>query len=610
MLPKYCSQNWTCQLERTTILQCNAQAHRVMFMFIHTLKCDSLDECYNIKSNKTHIDNLLIELYQKELTKQPMISDPSLVETMSQNKYEDLFIDKNDDDDDRNELTPQQFDRVETIDNGITWSIKTKFATTDHHLILCVARNEIGDSVSTKIIIPSELNQGRPYQVMVYDERAQDDEFVVGDKIKIEFLYNNILYDPKFYFLSKPDSCKDVDIVTGSFAGSKNLLYTQVVGLDFTYLTEECNYNYSLDLRVSAHPYFTSETEIKPTNPIIEYSLNVLSPIYPSFLHNNINSSVQTNNATANKTNLVYTTTKDLKVKSDSTVIFDCQSIGRPKPNIVWFKNNNLLSLTAEEKYKLENGLLKLFRTHPVDSGVYECRVSNRLGRLSRSFNLQVETLTHKMNKRQIVAIVLISIAVFILSILLAIALFYVIHQKREHNKLKKKHEDLINFLNGSGELDLEDELLINTKLENLQKLKFDDQKWEIEPTQFIIYQGNIFVIKYFDNLFLFRIFKDRVLGSGNFGKVCLGSVSNEQIRDETQINSDQLDAENSGNKLAHRFSIKRNIKDEESTSEFTELFIPKSSRLAAVKMVKGKSFIDYSDCLLCLKINKYLFCK
>lgn len=35
---------------------------------------------------------------------------------------------------------------------------------------------------------------------------------------------------------------------------------------------------------------------------------------------------------------------------------------------------------------------------------------------------------------------------------------------------------------------DIAEELLINTKLENLERLKFDDQKWEIDETRFLIF--------------------------------------------------------------------------------------------------------------------------
>lgn len=48
----------------------------------------------------------------------------------------------------------------------------------------------------------------------------------------------------------------------------------------------------------------------------------------------------------------------------------------------------------------------------------------------------------------------------------------------------------MIGFLNGGNDLpeDIAEELLINTKLENLERLKFDDQKWEIDETRFLIF--------------------------------------------------------------------------------------------------------------------------
>ena len=54
----------------------------------------------------------------------------------------------------------------------------------------------------------------------------------------------------------------------------------------------------------------------------------------------------------------------------------------------------------------------------------------------------------------------------------------------------------LIDFLKedmGDEGLDLDDNEIINKKLENLKRLKFDDQKWEIQATNFIIlYRKNI----------------------------------------------------------------------------------------------------------------------
>jgi hypothetical protein len=52
---------------------------------------------------------------------------------------------------------------------------------------------------------------------------------------------------------------------------------------------------------------------------------------------------------------------------------------------------------------------------------------------------------------------------------------------------MQKKHKKLLNFLTG-GEDVLDEDELINLKLENLEKLKFDDEKWQIDPVRFIIH--------------------------------------------------------------------------------------------------------------------------
>lgn len=58
----------------------------------------------------------------------------------------------------------------------------------------------------------------------------------------------------------------------------------------------------------------------------------------------------------------------------------------------------------------------------------------------------------------------------------------------------------MIEFLNGGSNLDedLANELLINTRLENIQSLRFDDEKWEIDETRFLIFGKYIFYINNF----------------------------------------------------------------------------------------------------------------
>ena len=64
-----------------------------------------------------------------------------------------------------------------------------------------------------------------------------------------------------------------------------------------------------------------------------------------------------------------------------------------------------------------------------------------------------------------------------------------------------------MNFLEGGDDADenLEEIQLINTKLENLEKIKFDDQKWAIDPTRFIIHGRHLSNVPY--HIFFTHIF-------------------------------------------------------------------------------------------------------
>lgn len=97
----------------------------------------------------------------------------------------------------------------------------------------------------------------------------------------------------------------------------------------------------------------------------------------------------------------------------------------------------------------------------------------------------------------------------------------------------------------------------------------------------------------------------DKVLGEGNFGRVCLATVSSgDQLRDESEVNNQwpndsTLGLPNAvGSKLKSRFSFKRGAntysptRSNEESSKMEDIKEPllnkKGSRLAAAKMVKG----------------------
>ena len=146
-------------MSKRTTVQCNAQAHKVTDMFIYVVDCGTVSECNATKMNISSVDDFL---YQLELgTEAVKAADDGGVgggggggddfEPKSKKKKISLS--------DYDDAEPDEPESVQH-DNGLTWSIKTKFRVRGFHLIVCIARNEIGDSVTTKLILVIEcVNQ-------------------------------------------------------------------------------------------------------------------------------------------------------------------------------------------------------------------------------------------------------------------------------------------------------------------------------------------------------------------------------------------------------------------------------------------------------------------
>ena len=147
-------------------------------------------------------------------------------------------------------------------------------------------------------------------------------------------------------------------------------------------------------------------------------------------------SNVTSLNETYQNVLIVYS---DINVKGDQTVELNCEHFGRPIPNVVWNKNDKQLNM-SDEKYRLDkSGSLKIVRTHPIDTGDYQCVVSNRYGHVSRSFKVNVETQileVSRLSRGQIAWIVLISLASFILLIMLIVASVFAFYKNQAHANL------------------------------------------------------------------------------------------------------------------------------------------------------------------------------
>jgi hypothetical protein len=139
-----------------------------------------------------------------------------------------------------------------------------EFQTKQFHLVICVARNEIGDSVTSKIIIPSDLDNGKPHRVKVIKtfaketidtlENDEDEEIVQGDTFWLEYSFNNVLFKANDYQLIRKMNENECPLVitepTAKFS------FTKIVLVKFSDVTEKCNFNYSLRLKVNENKYF------------------------------------------------------------------------------------------------------------------------------------------------------------------------------------------------------------------------------------------------------------------------------------------------------------------------------------------------------------------
>ncbi len=448
--PKFCSQNWTCELGKKPFIQCNANAHRVAQLSINFEECNSIEHCYSLRTNQQYIENLISQLQLQSLqTPQAILEQkPSVIEKIGTARIS--MADGSDFDAQEDELNSQSVvNQIEPGDDGVTWLTKRDIQIKKFYLVFCYAENEKGSDYSTKIIKPSDLERGKPFQVDTFNkERPQDKEIVVGDSFKLIYSFNNILYSSdKYNLISKPQTAS-CEINNADFVLKNWKNYTRTLEIPFENVQLSCSSNYSLELKIINEKYFLDpKVQHGPkvlTNPVVVYNLNVVNFIVPYFL-NSAEKQTEITNSTdeltngGNVTEIFIAYSGDIKVDSDKTVELNCQSRGKPKPDVRWLKDGQLLNIT-EEKYKYdETGSLKILRTHPVDSGAYQCNVSNRYGFIKRSFIVDVESpikAITEMSRKQVILIVVITVITFILLVLLLMAILFVVHQKRENSKL------------------------------------------------------------------------------------------------------------------------------------------------------------------------------
>ncbi|XP_044118085.1 peroxidasin homolog isoform X2 [Neovison vison] len=74
---------------------------------------------------------------------------------------------------------------------------------------------------------------------------------------------------------------------------------------------------------------------------------------------------------------------QDADVTLGNTVFFTCRAEGNPKPEIIWLRNNNELSMKTDSRLNLlDDGTLMIQNTQETDQGIYQCMAKNVAGQV------------------------------------------------------------------------------------------------------------------------------------------------------------------------------------------------------------------------------------
>ncbi|ETN63978.1 hypothetical protein AND_004291 [Anopheles darlingi] len=113
---------------------------------------------------------------------------------------------------------------------------------------------------------------------------------------------------------------------------------------------------------------------------------------------------------------------QSMTVDTTSIIVFDCDVIGTPEPEITWFKDNMPLEIEKNNsRIHLTRTVLTYEYMKPDELGLYECRAENKEGKIIKSWNVDVRTAVVK--KTLIYAIVALLLLLIIAIVL--ISLFY-----------------------------------------------------------------------------------------------------------------------------------------------------------------------------------------
>lgn len=91
-----------------------------------------------------------------------------------------------------------------------------------------------------------------------------------------------------------------------------------------------------------------------------------------------------------------FTQKPQLRQEDDGNkLIFECQLLASPKPDIEWFRSDTLLSQDTRTNFKIQSigtnkylVVLELDDVIETDAGLYKVKAKNKMGEVAASINL------------------------------------------------------------------------------------------------------------------------------------------------------------------------------------------------------------------------------
>ncbi|XP_055592242.1 vascular endothelial growth factor receptor 1-like isoform X10 [Uranotaenia lowii] len=273
--------------------------------------------------------------------------------------------------------------------------------------VMCLANNAKGRSTIMADMLISNLEE----PVWIYRESPQL-EVTNGDRVSIvcaALVYNHT--DRITFFLN------EMEVVQSEEKGIFLESWYEVYAYRKRLVIESASAEHHGEIRCETDVRDSDQVESK------ELRLTVETPEAPSILNGHEK--------------------EQRELGLGDTNLFQCSADGMPRPSIEWLKNGEPMEL--DDGIQMNNGSLFFQFLKEKDTGVYTCRVSNKVATVEKVWDLRVKTIAVQ---RSWIIVVLSILFVLIFAVIL-ISLFY-FKKKREVKALKDA--GLSNFVEGDIE--------------------------------------------------------------------------------------------------------------------------------------------------------------